>query len=109
MLANMFVLFGGFGPRRANIIGVTHTGLPCVSSVMAEAAPDADRVIDVREIEGEPFDDIMNALDDLGEDETLRLTAAFEPVPLYGVLDGKGFDHETTEADDLYHVLITHA
>lgn len=76
---------------------------------MADSPPDADEVIDVREIDGEPFDDIMTALDELGDDETLRLTAAFEPVPLYGVLDGKGFDHETTEIDDLYHVLIQSA
>lgn len=73
---------------------------------MATSVPDADAVIDVREIEGEPFEDIITALEELGDDETLRLTAEFEPVPLYGVLEGKGFEHETTEVEDLFHVLI---
>jgi len=76
---------------------------------MQSSPPTADRVIDVRDIEGEPFSDIIDALDDLGAEETLRLTAPFEPVPLYGVLDGKGFDHETTEGEDAFHVLIQSA
>ena len=73
---------------------------------MTAEPPSADRVIDVRKLEGEPFDDIMSGLDAIGEDETLRITAAFEPVPLYGVLEGKGYAHETVEADDVYHVLV---
>lgn len=104
--------FGRFQPVRgpvANIIGGTVRGFGAVLPAMADDVPAADRVIDVREIEGEPFEDIMTALDELGEDERLRLTAEFEPVPLYGVLEGKGFAHETSQVDDVYHVLIRSA
>lgn len=71
---------------------------------------DCDRVLDVREIDGEPFGDITDALDDLDADETLLLVSSFEPVPLYDVLAERGFDHETTQVTDAeYHVEITHA
>lgn len=53
--------------------------------------------LDVREIDGEPFSDIMSALSDLGDDETLVLVNSFEPEPLYAVLDQRGFDHETEQ------------
>ena len=69
-----------------------------------------DRTIDVREIDGEPFEDIIAALEALGDRETLRLVSAFEPVPLYEVLSNRGFDHETEQvAADEYHVLIASA
>lgn len=69
----------------------------------------ADRTLDVREIDGEPFEDIMNELDELGEDETLLLINSFEPVPLYGVIEARGFEHETSNPDDdLYEVEIRH-
>lgn len=70
----------------------------------------APTVLDVRDIDGEPFSDIIDALDALGTDETLVLVADFEPVPLYGVLDGRGFDHETEMVnEEEYRVAITHA
>lgn len=75
---------------------------------MDTTADDA-RELDVREIDGEPFGDIMAALEELPADGTLRLTSSFEPVPLYGVLESKGFDHETERvADDEWRVAITH-
>ena len=43
----------------------------------------------------EPFDEIMQAIAELAPDEDLVLLAPFEPVPLYGVLAGKGFGHAT--------------
>lgn len=68
-----------------------------------------DHRLDVREIDGEPFEAIMAALDDLGEDETLRLVNSFEPEPLYGVLEQRGYDYETTQvATDEFHVTIRH-
>ena len=74
------------------------------------SASDVDAHLDVREVNGEPFEDIMAALDRLGEGERLRLVAPFEPEPLYGVLDGRGFTHETTRvAEDEWHVDIAHA
>lgn len=43
----------------------------------------------------EPFDAIMAAVAGLAPGEPLELIAPLEPVPLYGVLAGRGFDHET--------------
>jgi uncharacterized protein (DUF2249 family) len=65
--------------------------------------------LDVREVDGEPFDDIMAALGRLDEGETLRLVNSFEPEPLYGVLESRGFEHETSENDGVWRVDITHA
>ena len=42
----------------------------------------------------EPFDAIMAAVAALPPDGVLELTAPFEPVPLYGVLRARGFEHE---------------
>jgi len=75
-----------------------------------ETSGDGGRELDVREIDGEPFGDIMSALGDLSEGETLTLVNSFEPVPLYKVLDRKGYTHETTQVeDDLWRVEIEHA
>ena len=56
--------------------------------------------LDVRPIlraGGEPFTVIMHAIKNLGSGQALRLLATFEPVPLYGVLAKKGFDHAARE------------
>lgn len=75
-----------------------------------ERPRDADRELDVREIDGEPFGGITAALDDLPEDESLLLINSFEPVPLYDVLERRGFAYETTEAaPDEWYIEITHA
>jgi uncharacterized protein (DUF2249 family) len=71
---------------------------------------DADRRLDGREIEGEPFEDIMAALDDLPADETLLLINSFEPEPLYNVLEQRGFTHEAANPEPgLWHVRIQRA
>lgn len=76
----------------------------------SEGSADATRTLDAREIEGEPFGDIMAALGELPEDGTLELVNSFEPEPLYDVLAERGFDHETEQvAADEWHVFITHA
>ncbi|MFB6311547.1 MAG: DUF2249 domain-containing protein [Salinirussus sp.] len=75
-------------------------------------APDtaADRQLDAREIDGEPFGAIMAALDDLSREETLLLINSFEPEPLYDVLEERGFDHDTTNPEPgVWHVQINHA
>lgn len=77
---------------------------------MSSDSIDADRRLDVREIEGEPFDDIMSALDDLPPDESLLLINSFEPEPLYDVLEQRGFTYEATNPEsDLWYVKIEHA
>lgn len=78
---------------------------------MSSARPnDPDRTLDVREIDGEPFSDIMTALAELSEDESLVLINSFEPVPLYTVLKRRGFVYETTNpAADEWRLEITRA
>ena len=56
--------------------------------------------VDVRPIlraGGEPFEQIMHAVDALKPAEGLRLFATFKPTPLLHVLGSKGFTHETKE------------
>lgn len=75
----------------------------------SDSISDEPTRLDVREIDGEPFDDIMAALEALDPDETLRLINSFEPKPLYSVLESRGFSHETTEVEpDEWHIDITH-
>jgi uncharacterized protein (DUF2249 family) len=49
---------------------------------------------------GEPFGEIMNAVNALKPGEGLRLLATFKPVPLLSVLGSKGFEHQMRELDD---------
>jgi uncharacterized protein (DUF2249 family) len=68
------------------------------------------RTVDAREIDGEPFAAIMDALDHLDSDETLLLINSFEPEPLYDVLERRGFTYETTQVEsNEWHVAITPA
>ena len=46
---------------------------------------------------GEPFGEIMAAVNALAPGEGLRLLATFKPVPLLHVLGSKGFSYETRE------------
>lgn len=69
-----------------------------------------DRTLDVREIEGEPFGDIMAALEELQADESLLLINSFEPEPLYTVLEERGFEYAADNPEpDVWHVEISHA
>ena len=64
--------------------------------------------LDVREIDGPPFGDIMSALEGLESDDRLRLVAGFEPKPLYEVLERRGFSFEPEQrAEEEWHVVIT--
>jgi uncharacterized protein (DUF2249 family) len=75
---------------------------------MSQSSVDADHHLDVRKIDGEPFSDILAALDALGTDESLLLVNSFEPEPLYDVLKRRGFTHETTNPEeDIWHVEIS--
>jgi len=76
----------------------------------ADLDTDADEVLDVRKIDGQPFDPIMTALSELSEGETLLLVNSFEPEPLYEVLTERGFEYETEQrGPDHWHVRIEHA
>ena len=56
--------------------------------------------LDVRQIlrdGGEPFGAIMEAVAALAPGQSLRLVAPFKPVPLFGVLGGRGFEASARE------------
>jgi hypothetical protein len=54
---------------------------------------------------GEPFSRIMGAVGGLGEREVLHLRAPFEPVPLFAVMQKRGFAHKAEQhADDDWSV-----
>lgn len=75
-----------------------------------EQPNDADRELDVRDIDGEPFGDIVAALEELPDDESLVLINSFEPEPLYNVIEKRGFNYETTNSsEDEWYVRINHA
>lgn len=69
------------------------------------------KTLDVRTIDGPPFSAIDRELGALASDDEpddeLRLIADFEPVPLYEVLEQRGFEHDAEKQnDDEWHVLI---
>jgi len=77
---------------------------------MVESTRQPDHVLDARTLDEPPFAPIVEALDGLGGGETLLVVNSFEPVPLYDVLEARGFDHETERvADDEWHVVVTPA
>ncbi|MGB9960725.1 DUF2249 domain-containing protein (plasmid) [Halobacterium sp. MBLA0001] len=74
-----------------------------------DTTDDDTRTLDAREIDGEPFSDIMAELQALPDDATLVLVNSFEPEPLYNVLEQRGFTYETAHVtDDEWRVSITH-
>jgi len=46
-----------------------------------------------------PLSTVLNAVAAMRSDETLRMLAPFEPVPLFGVLAAQGFSHESRLTD----------
>lgn len=61
------------------------------------------RVVDARPTlaaGSEPFAEIMNAVDQVGDGEVLVVFAPFEPVPLEGVLGEQGFTYVADQLDD---------
>ncbi|MHB1501963.1 MAG: DUF2249 domain-containing protein [Candidatus Dormibacteria bacterium] len=68
-------------------------------------------LLDVRELMAqgdEPFGAIMAAVSRLGPGEPLELLAPLEPVPLYTVLEARGYGHHTEGLDGGdYRVLFT--
>jgi uncharacterized protein (DUF2249 family) len=59
-----------------------------------------NRELDVRPIlrgGGEQFQAIMEAVSALAPGQGLRLLATFKPQPLFGLMEGRGFDHAARE------------
>ncbi len=73
---------------------------------MSPTAPDI--VIDGRDLEPpEPLEMVLQALARLRPGQTIRLLLPREPFPLYSILTGRGYRHDTrTEADGSYVILI---
>lgn len=58
------------------------------------------QTLDVRPIlaaGGEPFPEIMNAAAALGSGQGLRLLATFKPVPLFSIMEKRGYAHHERE------------
>ncbi len=74
----------------------------------------ADRVVDldVREYHRrgeEPFAAIMEAVNGLEPGDVFVLVNSFEPLPLYRVMEGKGFTHEAEQvAPDEWRITFRH-
>ncbi len=49
---------------------------------------------------GEPLPRILQAVDQLAPEQSLRLLTTFEPLPLYAVLGRKGFGHDAVRHGD---------
>lgn len=45
----------------------------------------------------EPFHAIMSAVESLHPDQDFLLINSFEPIPLYRVMEKRGFTHQTSE------------
>jgi TusA-related sulfurtransferase len=58
-------------------------------------------VVDARGLEPpEPFERVMEAISDMGKEDTVLMLLEREPVPLYRVLDRNGYEHVTKLRDD---------
>jgi uncharacterized protein (DUF2249 family) len=91
------------------MFGRTRTPVADAYTDMATERNEVGRRLDVREIDGEPFGDIMAELEALPDDETLLLINSFEPEPLYQVLEERGFQYETTsDGSDVWYIEVRH-
>lgn len=69
------------------------------------------RTLDVRPIlqaGGEPLEQIMQATAALDEGQALRLLSPFNPVPLYAVMERRGFTHQEKQIDGgAWEIILT--
>lgn len=73
-----------------------------------DAVDDRIQELDCRDISGNPFYEILAALDALPKDETLVLIADHEPKPLYPVLEEHGYTYETFHtSEEEWRVTVT--
>lgn len=74
----------------------------------ADTDDNSSHELDCREISGDPFREILAALDALPTDESLVLIADHEPEPFYPVLEEHNYTYETAQAtDDEWRVTVT--
>lgn len=59
-----------------------------------------EKILDVRDDQAkgsDPFERIMGAVTELAPGQDLLLINTFEPLPLYKVMEKKGFGHQSRE------------
>lgn len=54
----------------------------------------------------DPFLEIMAKMKSLKDDEVFHLINSFEPLPLYSVMQSKGFEHWTEKDSDVFNVFF---
>lgn len=75
------------------------------------STPAHEILLDARGLEPpEPMEKVMQTLALLRPGQTIRMLLHREPFPLYPILAGRGYRHDTTmQADGSYVILITQA
>lgn len=74
---------------------------------LEEVPEDKYKLLDVRPIissGADPFKDIMSSVKNLSDGDVLVIKNSFKPVPLYAVMEKKGFSHYTELSDDCFTV-----
>jgi len=77
--------------------------------VLKNINSDKIKKLDVRPIIDsgkDPFLEIMTKIKSLNDDEILHLINSFEPIPLYSVLEKKGFNHWTEKSENVFNVFF---
>ena len=62
-----------------------------------------EKVLDVRPLIAQgvkPFETIMQAVEELKDNQDLVIIAPFEPIPLEGVLSGQGFSYQAVPLEE---------
>lgn len=66
-----------------------------------------EKILDVRPIIDsgtDPFKTIMKTVKEMNDEQMLHLINSFEPVPLYSVMETKGFKHAAEKNGDEWHI-----
>jgi uncharacterized protein (DUF2249 family) len=96
----------GFDVDSTSLINSDSSG--SVGAVHEPPLPDmAEVTLDVRPIiesGTDPFKTIMKTVREMKEGEMLHLVNSFEPVPLYSVMETKGFTHASEKRGDEWHI-----
>lgn len=68
-----------------------------------------EHMLDVRSVDiTQRFSTIFGKLGELPAGDSLLLINDFEPVPLFGALDNRGFSYQSSQVSDVeWHIKIT--
>lgn len=80
-----------------SVWGVHGLPLPDKSEITLDVRP-------IIESGTDPFKTIMKAVKDMKHNEMLHLINSFEPVPLYSVMDAKGFTYKAEKRGNKWHI-----